>query len=87
MKRSKFTDSQIMDALKRVDARLGATCSGHKVGSRNTLELLGAEIDAVASEHSLFIEQANYLLNRLRLAAMVGELGESDLKLINAYLK
>ena len=58
-----------------------------EVGSRNTLELLGAEIDAIASEQGLFMEQTNYLLNRLRLAAMVGELGEGDLILINAYLK
>lgn len=74
-------------AKETSQARLGATRGGHKVGSRNTLELLGAEIDDVASEHSLFMEKTNYLLNRLRLAAMVSELSEDDLKSINAYLK
>ena len=74
-------------AKETSQARLRTTRSGHKVGARNTLELLGAEMDAVASEHALFMEETNYLLNRLRLAAMVSELGESDLNSINAYLK
>ena len=74
-------------AKETSQARLLATANGHKLGSRNTLELLGAQIDAIASEHALFMEEANFLLNRLRLAAMVSELSESDLKLVNAYLK
>jgi outer membrane protein len=69
------------------DARLISTRNGHKVGSRSTLELLGAEIDAIASEQILFMEQTNYLLNRLRLASIISELGEGDLRSVNAYLK
>ena len=84
---SKERISAMTRAKETSQARLRATANGHKVGSRNTLELLGAEIDAIASEHSLFMEETNYLLNRLRLAAMVSELGEGDLKLVNAYLK
>jgi len=84
---SKERISAMTRAKETSQARLRTTANGHKVGSRNTLELLGAEIDAIASEHSLFMEETNYLLNRLRLAAMVSELGEGDLKLVNAYLK
>lgn len=84
---SKDRISAMSNAKVTSQARLNATRSGHKVGARNTLELLGAEIDAIASEHSLFIEQINYFLNRLRLAAMVSELGEADLNSVNAYLK
>ena len=68
-------------------ARLIATRNGHRVGSRSTLELLGAEIDAIASEQNLFVEQTNYLLNRLRLSSIVSELGEAELNAVNAYLK
>jgi outer membrane protein len=68
-------------------ARLNATRNGHKVGSRSTLELLGAEVDAIVSEQNLFFEQTNYLLNRLRLSSIISELGEAELTTVNAYLK
>ena len=64
-----------------------ATRNGHRVGSRSTLELLGAEVDAINSEQALFVEQTQYLLNRLRLSALTSDLSEADLKIVNAYLK
>jgi outer membrane protein len=84
---SKNRISAMRHSKETSDARLISTRNGHKVGSRSTLELLGAEIDAIASEQILFIEQTNYLLNRLRLASIISELGEGDLRSVNAYLK
>lgn len=77
----------LADAKTVSQARLVATRNGHRVGSRSTLELLGAEVDAINSEQALFVEQTQYLLNRLRLSALTSDLGEADLKIVNAYLK
>jgi hypothetical protein len=50
------------------------------------MELLGAENDLIANEYALYMEKVNYLLNRLRLAALSGEISEQDLSQVNAYL-
>ena len=68
-------------------SRLNSTRQGHRAGSRTTLELLGAEIDAVNTEYSVYSERINLLMNRIRLDSIVGNLGEEQLHAINAYLK
>lgn len=73
-------------AQKTGEARLSSTRLGYSNGSRTTLELLGAESDLIATDYALYMEKVNYLLNRLRLAALTGEISEQDLTLTNAHL-
>jgi outer membrane protein len=74
------------EALRATHARLDATRLGRKVGDRTTLELLNAENDAAAVE--LAVQQARVvlLLDRLRLAALAGQLDETQLRALNAGL-
>jgi hypothetical protein len=51
------------------------------------MELLAAESDLIANEYMLYMEKVNYLLNRLRLAALSGEISEQNLREANAYLQ
>lgn len=78
--------STLASAQKTGEARLNSTRNGYANGSRTTLELLGAESDLIATDFSLYTEKVNYLLNQLRLAALVNDLTEQDLALANAHL-
>ncbi|OZB47364.1 MAG: hypothetical protein B7X60_06335 [Polynucleobacter sp. 39-45-136] len=74
-------------AQKTGEARLSSTRAGYANGSRTTMELLGAESDLIGTDYALYMEKVNYLLNRLRLAALTGEISEQDLTLANAYIQ
>ena len=74
-------------AQKTGEARLNSTRAGYANGSRTTMELLGAESDLIGTDYALYMEKVNYLLNRLRLAALTGEISEQDLTLANAYIQ
>ena len=76
----------LSSAQKTGEARLSSTRVGYANGSRTTMELLGAESDLIANDYALYMEKVNYLLNRLRLAALTGEISEQDLSMVNAYL-
>ena len=76
----------LSNAQKTGEARLQSTRLGYSNGSRTTMELLGAENDLIANEYAFYMEKVNYLLNRLRLAALSGEISEQDLSQVNAYL-
>ena len=67
-------------------ARLDATRTGVQAGDRTTLDLLNAQNDAAAAELALLQARAQQLTNRLRLAALAGELGESELAEANRDL-
>jgi len=67
--------------------RLEATRQAHAQGSRTTLELLGAEQDAVAADRALFMERIEALMNRARLAALSGSLDEQTLRELNRFLQ
>lgn len=67
-------------ARKSALARLDATRLGREVGDRTTLELLNAENDATAAELALLQARATLALDRLRLAALAGELDETTLQ-------
>lgn len=71
---------------KASQERLAFTRAAHGTGSRTTMELLGAESDAIAAEHELYSEKINFILNRMRLDAMVGELTDSQLEQANKLL-
>ena len=76
----------LSNAQKTGEARLNSTRTGYANGSRTTMELLAAESDLIANDYALYTEKVNYLLNRLRLAAISGEISEQDLSMINAHL-
>jgi outer membrane protein len=77
----------LQNNLQTSKARLLLTIKGHAVGSRSTLEVLGAQSDALEVELSLFIEKIQFLLNRLKIIYMIGELTEEELISINHYLQ
>ena len=76
----------LSSAQKTGEARLSSTRAGYANGSRTTMELLGAESDLIANDYALYMEKVSYLLNRLRLAALTGEISERDLAMVNAHL-
>lgn len=73
--------------LQTSQARLNATRQGHSVGSKTTLELLGAEIDANQAGLNLYLEKVQMVLNNLRIQYWSGQLSEDDLSKTNAMLR
>ena len=73
-------------ALKASLARLDATRLGHEVGERTTLELLDAQNESAASRLVLVRGRVALLMDRLRLAALVGRLDESVLQAVDELL-
>lgn len=76
----------LQNNLQTSKARLLSTIKGHAVGSRNTLEVLMAQSNAIEVESALFTEKIQFLLNRLYISSMIGELTEKELLVINNYL-
>ena len=80
-----------LQALEQADkaskARLLATRNAHRTGARTTNEWLGAEHDAAQAELALVQLRIQTVLERLRLQAASGELGEAQLQEINTLLK
>jgi outer membrane protein len=60
-------------------ARLDSTRTGQEVGDRSTLDVLNAQTDAAAAELALLQARVGLLIERLRLAALAGELDEDQL--------
>jgi len=73
--------------LQSSQARLNATRQGHSVGSKTTLELLGAEIDANQAGLNLYLEKVQMVVNSLRVQYWSGQLSEEDLGKTNAMLR
>jgi outer membrane protein len=76
----------LSEALVASRSRLEATRIGRQVGERTTLELLNAENDAAMAELALQQARVALLLDRLRLAALAGQLDEAQLRAVNASL-
>jgi outer membrane protein len=68
-------------------ARLTSTRQAHRTGARTTNELLGAEHDAAQAELALVQLRIQTAMDQLRLSAASGELGEAQLRQVNALLK
>jgi outer membrane protein len=68
-------------------ARLTSTRQAHRTGARTTNELLGAEHDAAQAELALVQLRIQTAMDQLRLSAASGELGETQLRQVNALLK
>lgn len=77
----------LAEALKANQARLDATRLGLQVGDRTTLDLLNAENDRAGAELSLLQARIGALMDRLRLAALAGQLDETQLQSVNATLR
>lgn len=74
------------EALKASQSRRDATQVGYDVGHRTTLDLLRAENDGAAAQLALAQARVGLWLDRLRLAALAGQLDETALNRANADL-
>lgn len=79
--------SALAEALTATLSRLDATRVGRQAGDRTTLDLLNAENDAARAELALLEARVALLLDRLRIAALVGRLDETQLQTVNASLQ
>ncbi len=68
-------------------ARLTATRQAHRTGARTTNEWLGAENDAAQAELAVTQLRIQTAIDQLRMSAASGELGEAQLRQVNALLK
>jgi outer membrane protein len=73
-------------ALKSARSRLGATETGRDVGARTMLDFMNAQSDYYQAQRNLLQTRYQLLLDRLRLAAVIGELGEEQVRAVNAAL-
>lgn len=73
-------------ALNASLARRDATRLGREVGERTTLDLLNAENEFAASRLALIQGRVGLLMDRLRLAALVGRLDEATLQATDGEL-
>lgn len=76
----------LSEALKASQSRRDATKLGHEVGHRTTLDLLRAENDGAVAQLALAQARVGLWLDRLRLAALAGQLDEAALRGANADL-
>jgi outer membrane protein len=76
----------LMEACEASRARLDSTHLGQQVGDRSTLDLLNAQTDAAGAELTLLQARIGLLTERLRLAALAGELDEDQMQALNAGL-
>lgn len=67
-------------------ARLDATRTGLQAGDRTTMDLLNAQNDATSAELALLQARVQLFTDRLRLAALAGDLGEQQLAEANRDL-
>ena len=68
-------------------ARLSATRQAHRTGARTTNEWLGAEHDAAQADLAVLQLRTQTLIDQLRLHAASGDLDETQLRQVNAWLK
>ncbi|MEO8441066.1 MAG: TolC family outer membrane protein [Betaproteobacteria bacterium] len=73
-------------ALRSARSRLNATETGREVGERTTLDLMNAQTDFYQAQRNLAQVKYQLLLDRLRLAAVAGDLTDAELREVNAVL-
>ena len=78
--------ASFQQSLVSARTALEATTLGRDVGMRTELDVLDVQQRAFAAELDLTQARFDYLLGRVRLAAAAGELGEADLRALNAWL-
>jgi outer membrane protein len=80
---------RVQALAERLNASLAqrdATQLGREVGQRTTLDLLNAESDAASARLALVQGRVGLLMDRLRLAALTGQLDEAALRSVNGLL-
>jgi outer membrane protein len=77
----------LQQSLNSSKSLLDSTRLGRDVGVRTIVDVLNAQQQFHATRYELTSARYNYLLSRLQLAAAVGQLGESDVKEVNAWLR
>ncbi|WP_240648691.1 TolC family protein [Variovorax beijingensis] len=77
----------LAQGVKASEARRDATHLGHEVGERTTLDVLNAENDAAAARLALVQARAGLLMDRLRLAALAGQLDDTMLRAVDEELE
>lgn len=73
-------------SLASARTALEATTLGRDVGTRTELDVLDAQQRVYGAQLDVAQARHDYLLGRLRLAAAAGELQESDLRALDAFL-
>jgi outer membrane protein len=73
-------------ALKSARSRLDATETGRDVGARTMLDFMNAQSDYYQTQRNLLQTRYQLLLDRLRLAAVTGELDETQVREVNSAL-
>lgn len=73
-------------SLLSTQTALEATTLGRDVGSRTELDVLDAQQRVFSAQLDLAQARNDYLLGRIKLASAAGDLQESDLRALNAYL-
>jgi outer membrane protein len=74
------------EALKAGTSRRDATQVGRQVGDRTTLDVLNAQNDTALARLAVSQARVALLLDRLRLAALAGQLDASALQAVNQDL-
>jgi outer membrane protein len=73
-------------SLLSAQTALEATTLGRDVGSRTELDVLDTQQRVFAAQLDLAQALNDYLLGRIKLASAAGDLQETDLRALNAYL-
>jgi outer membrane protein len=73
-------------ALVSTESQLASTRLGQEVGVRTQVDVLNAQQLLFSARRELAQSRYNYVLSLLRLEAAIGELTESDLAAVNAWL-
>jgi outer membrane protein len=73
-------------ALESAKTSVEAATIGLEVGVRTTLDVLDVQQRYYSTQRDLAQARYNYLLGRLQLAAVIGQLTEDEVKAVNAYL-
>ncbi len=72
--------------LKSSQSLLASSKLGRDVGVRTTVDVLNAEKKLFNTRYDLTVARYTYLYTRLQLAAIVGDLAEKDLYVVNRWL-
>ena len=76
----------LRQAVESNRARVEATRSGFRVGTRTSVDVLNAVRDLYRAQRDLADARYNYILNGLRLRQAAGTLTVDDIRTVNAWL-
>jgi len=74
-------------AVKSAEQALASTRKGFMGGARTTLDILTAEQNLATAKRDLNRGRFDYVLSRLRLLSLVGELNEAEIARFNGWLE